>query len=328
MSKLQARFDGNFPGSYFRSRELNNAPEGSFDSVDGVWEALLAEQNRGNLGDGPKGIIRQLTSSNELFFRGQSNQAYGLSSSLHRLLARETDKEISEALLGKMEESILDDARSGGLRGLNDTVSPGQLLMILQHHAAPTRLIDVSLKPLEALYFAVETGDNHDGRLFMMTLNPQEGATARMKFGGQSELPWQQHVRGGSMAASEWTQSVYLVDEEPLDPRMVAQRGRFLVGGVQRAYANLNQWFEDKQLRVVERQKISMLCMTFPKRDQAAASKKWPSLGWTLRIPAAWKPELRRRLGTVGIDHESTYPDMASVAWRAELAVRTSLARS
>ena len=107
---------------------------------------------------------------------------------------------------------------------------------------------------------------------------------------------------------------------------MIAQQGRFLVGGIQRAYANLNMWF-DQQLRVVERQAISMLSIDFPKVPRARMSTThWPALGWTIRIPAEWKMEIRTRLNDLGITHDSMYPDLTNIPWRAERASRDWLA--
>lgn len=144
---------------------------------------------------------------------------------------------------------------------------------------------------------------------------------------GRTDLPWTAHVRAGGKAAAEWTQSVHLVDEQPLDPRMIAQQGRFLVGGIQRAYETLNMWY-DRQLRVVERQAISMLSINFPKIPQREMTDTgWPALGWTIRIPAERKLELRNRLSRIGISHDSMYPDLTNIPWRTERAGRAWLGK-
>ncbi|WP_406326655.1 hypothetical protein [Streptomyces sp. NBC_00203] len=43
-------------------------------------------------------------------------------------------------------------------------------------------------------------------------------------------------AHGQRRAKGEWTQQVAVVAQAPLDPRMQAQRGRFLVGGLNRRY--------------------------------------------------------------------------------------------
>lgn len=318
MTNLPNRYGPEFPGDFFSARELNRHTSGLVDTPDQVWSALTEEQGLDLRDWSTNSRIRGATAQGRLFFRGQADGGYGLSSSLHRLIANESSTPLSEALLGEVEAAIIDQAAG---HGLLKEISRGELLMILQHHSAPTRLLDVSLKPLEALYFAVEKLDARDGRLFVLWLNDQPDLVLR----GTDELPWTTYVRPGGQAAAEWTQSVRLVDEQPLDPRMVAQQGRFLVGGVQRAYANLNMW-HTHQLRVSERQKISMLCVGFFSSPQSSMQDtKWPALGWTIRIPSSWKAELRERLAANGITHDSMYPDLGSIAWRAERAARNSL---
>lgn len=318
MPQSENRYGATFPGEFFQSRELNLRGGEHYATADELWSTLTAEQDLEVSDSTTSNTLRTQTATDRLYFRGQADQGFGLSTSLHRFARAEAKGALSEELLGGIEEAILAEAAS---HGLDKSVSPGELLMILQHHAAPTRLLDVSTKPLEALYFAVESGDAKDGRLFVLWLNNQPRAT----LSGRADLPWTTFVRAGGKAAAEWTQSVQLVDETPLDPRMVAQQGRFLVGGIQRAYADLNMWY-DKQLRVVERQAVSMLPILFPKvpqRDMPATS--WPALGWTLRIPAGWKMDLRDRLHSVGISHDSMYPDLTNIPWRTERAARAWL---
>ena len=318
MANLPNRYSSSFPGEFFARIELNARFPDTWANVEMLWQTLSEQQSLATSDFSSDTTLRQQTVVGRLFYRGQSNHGNGLSSSLHRLVANESTRAITEELLGKAERSILHEASS---HGLDKNVSPGELLMMLQHHQAPTRLLDVSLKPLEALYFAVERADAKDGRLFVVWLNDQPV----LKLAESDDLPWTQYVLGGGKAASKWTQSVRLVDERPLDPRMRAQEGRFLVGGVQRAYANLNIW-HTKQLRVVERQKISMLCIGFLSASPGSSpDTKWPALGWTVRIPAKWKPELRARLAMINISHESMYPDLGSIEWRSQRAARDAL---
>jgi hypothetical protein len=320
MTNLPSRYGPEFPGDFFQAHELNGRAGVALPTPDQLWDILTEEQAVGITDWDSTTQIRRLTAPGRLFFRGQANGGHGLSSSLHRLIAEESDRPLTEALLGQVESAIIDEAAG---HGLLKEISRGELLMILQHHSAPTRLLDVSLKPLEALYFAVEKLDAQDGRLFIVWLNGQPDLALR----GTDELPWTGYVRPGGQAAAEWTQSVRLIDEQPLDPRMVAQQGRFLVGGVQRAYANLNMW-HTRQLRVSERQKISMLCIGFFSSPQSSMrNTQWPALGWTIRIPSAWKADLRGRLATEGITHDSMYPDLASIEWRAQRAARNSLSK-
>lgn len=84
--------------------------------------------------------------------------------------------------------------------------------MVLQHHGIPTRLVDVSVRPVEALLFAVDRDDAAAGRLIIVDLHdgaPMPLGTAK-PFGPTSEkervLPWAGQARGGQSVARGRTQ--------------------------------------------------------------------------------------------------------------------------
>lgn len=323
MAVLENRFGPTLARDYFGARELNLMLPELFNSADRFWETMIAEQGLDISTPTSAGKLREYVGPDPLLFRGQSNYSHGISASLHRFVQMEHDGEITEQKLSEVESAILEEAR---IRGLKKDVSPGELLMILQHHHAPTRLLDVSTSPLEALYFAVERNDTVDGRLFIIRLRNSTGMT----LSNTSELPWTEYQRGKMTSSSEWTQTVRVIEERPLDPRMIAQRGRFLVGGLTKAYANLNMWHGADQLRVSERTAISMLCINFPKVALSvmnSRSSRWPAIAWTVRIPSEWKSVLRKKLDEIGINHDSIYPDLNNIQWRAEQAARLFLNR-
>jgi len=261
------------------------------------------------------------------YFRGQTKSWHGFTSSLYRVCERVlSDERVSENHLAAAERGVLAAMRK---QGMGRRMTDGELLMICQHHQVPTRLIDVSMKPLEALYFAVEKEDGVDGRLFVVAphcgtdelpnsrepleLSQGQGNVAE----GKSPLPWVDAVRGVKQAHGEWSNEVRLVDEEPLDPRMRAQAGKFLVGGLHRAYRGLNMPGVDKDVRP----KISNLAINFnPPFGNGQISKEWRATGWSVRIYAEWKSELRNKLaglqGTHGIENiseDSMYPPIGQI---------------
>ncbi|MDO4027413.1 FRG domain-containing protein [Clavibacter michiganensis] len=310
------------PGEFFSGRELNAQHSGVYDTAEQLWDALTAEQEKLDSATrgtqtSDLGCIRQHCTDSALYFRGQSNHSYGLSTSLHRFMRSENSNKISERTLAELERAVLEQMTG---RGLGRGMTRGELLMVLQHHGGPTRLMDVSDRPLEALYFAVEGADAIDGRLFILAMTEQEDDGHRMSLSGESDLPWAQYARGMNQATSEWTIAVKLIDERPLDPRMLAQRGRFLVGGLQRAYSEWTVTHEGVALNAEELQTLSTLTIGFLKRNNRKS--KWPALGWTIRIPATEKPRLRELLCAEGISHETMYPDLASTAWQSYEAAR------
>lgn len=325
INNLENRYGAELPGEYFSNREINPNLKLQEQSVHDFWDLMMEEQSFAKLDAESASSLRTHTTPKPLVFRGQSNHGHGLSASLHRFAQSESTKILTESALGRMEKAILEEAQKHGLR---KEVSPGEILMILQHHAAPTRLLDVSVKPLEALYFAVEDNDAIDGRLFLIWLRSKE----QVKLSDRNDLPWSGDVRGESSATAKWSRSLLMVEDRPLDARMIAQRGRFLVGGLHRTYMGLNMW-HDKQLRASERQQISMFLINFPKinlnqfesRKIKHSIERWPAIAWTIRIPAAWKATLRELLANEGISYESMYPDLANIQWKTKSALRDFL---
>lgn len=100
-------------------------------------------------------------------WRGVSNADYGLYSSLFRNLALNGPGSLpTEEDMQRAEQKILGMARQ---RFRTDTPTM-ELFASLQHFGAPTRLIDVTMNALIALYFAVtdsgKSDQSSDGRLF------------------------------------------------------------------------------------------------------------------------------------------------------------------
>lgn len=111
-----------------------------------TWATEITERRRPSLG------TAELPVGDEVVYRGQSHADFGLTSSLYRLCRKALPAGVKEKRLADVEAKVL-AAMQG--EGLGRRMSDGQLLSVLQHHGVPTRLIDFSRGPLEALYFAV-----------------------------------------------------------------------------------------------------------------------------------------------------------------------------
>ncbi|MEU5886841.1 FRG domain-containing protein [Streptomyces sp. NPDC047461] len=311
---------------YFSEREINDRI--GLQSADHLWDWL-------NSGAG--GIIKGSTTpllpyeggENLIFYRGQPNASYALSSSLYRLCYQAQGQRVTEGMMHTAEQAILGEMKQQGLGRL---MKDGELLSVLQHHGIPTRLIDVSERPQEALFFAVDRDDDRDGRLFLIRLNP-DVTDHVIDLSEKDELAWEDARHGQMRAKGGWTTRVAVDKGNVLDPRMRAQRGRFLLGGLIASYPKMAMNRPNgKTLPAGERANVTTLSIDFPLRA-TQLSKNWPASGWTIRIPAGWKRDLRGLLSEAvpPITTDSMYPPVSEVrrlaVRMAEHALRASMSK-
>ncbi|MFI0269815.1 FRG domain-containing protein [Streptomyces luteogriseus] len=102
-------------------------------------------------------------------WRGISDWSFRIRSSMLRYLLSETtvapDTPLpTEETVRERELKILQRARQWGIGHENGVPGDLQLLALLQHHGAPTRLLDVTSNPMTALWFACQNADRKDVR--------------------------------------------------------------------------------------------------------------------------------------------------------------------
>jgi hypothetical protein len=209
-------------GDFFEQREIND--DMGIDSAEMLWRWVRRGASRPMSGQ-----QKAIPSCARVVYRGQATATYGLSSSLYRLCRSEKGGPVAEADLRAAETAIIKAMRGEGIGRL---MTDGELLMVLQHHLIPTRLIDVSIQRTEALFFAVDRNDAADGRLFIIDVRTPDP----LPLTPGPQLPWADVVWGSIRSTSEWSNAVAFTDADPLDPRMRAQRGKFLVGGLNRRH--------------------------------------------------------------------------------------------
>ncbi|WP_328689690.1 FRG domain-containing protein [Streptomyces phaeochromogenes] len=295
---------------YFGERDSNSRLD--INSAQGLWEWV-------NAGGADRLASRKwpLVPGEDLFFRGQPNTEYSLSSSLYRVCRARpaapevgTPNRVDERVMAGTEREVIGTMRR---EGIGRRMTDGQLLAVLQHHGIPTRLIDVSESPLEALFFAVDQEHGADGRLFMLHLHRNAAEQVDTIDFSQDALDWADATHGQRRARADWTQQVAIVDQTPLDPRMQAQRGRFLVGGLNRRYGGRSYRIDRLNIPAEQYPDISTLGVNFLNSFMGKPNLNWPATGWTLRVRSQWKPELLERLAVKGIDRDSMYPPLAEV---------------
>ena len=160
-----------------------------------------------------------------------------------------------------------------------------------------------------------------------MTLKPTSGDLA---------LPWASYARGGQRSVDRWTQTVALVDPDDLDPRMVAQRGVFLVGGLNRRSAGRSMRYRShpgsskakNELAPRLYADVTSLGVNFTTTVRRP-HQSWPASGWTIEVPSAWKSSIRDRLAALDdpISRDTMYPPVDEVARLANYAVLEDLAQ-
>ena len=179
--------------------------------------------------------IGSLQAGRRYVWRGVSDARYRVRSSLLRHLLAEQGAAgpPTEQTLRGRERAILREARSWGLGfGATGFVPDLHLLTVVQHHGAPTRLLDVTTNPMTAMWFACQSpgGGATSGALFAFDVTAvpwyetlEFGPTA---YGAMSDPPgWSLRY---ALAVSARDHRPFIVRPTVRDARMQAQEGLFI----------------------------------------------------------------------------------------------------
>lgn len=286
----------------------------------GPWEEVV--ETWSDWSDAVDLIERVAGSGQQLAWRGVANASYSLHSSLYRRLAS-SGKLPEEKDLVRFEERLLRTARAAWRF---DQMPAMEVLAHVQHFGGPTRLLDVTFSPLIALWFAVEERLEPDGRPAVDT----DGRLIAFNVTGRSveldavwggrDLPW------ATKDPSEWRRSLPYIWRPPsYNERIPAQNSAFLVGGVPMFGAGDNSKYYRKGRgaasspgfwRIAEVRQATSINTRLNTLKRTAIEGVTPAT-YTVRITAAAKREIRRRLETThGLSVASIYPDLYGFATR------------
>lgn len=240
-------------------------------------------------------ILERYNEYRSHFYRGQLEKYTTISPSI----ARNRGYASNESAI--YHESI--GMKQDEFKGL---VTPLEKLAKLQHYGIPTRLVDVTIDPLIALYFAVEnTDDLSPGNVFLYLINgyPSDSKEAKIlsilptlpSLDGDSVIVEYEKIFGEALSRKEVLEAVctpiiiqYSDMLQISNPRLHSQKGTFLICGNE----------------VVD----SSITNSLKSLDTLT-----PSV--IIRIPYEYKKEIKDELDLkYGINQTKIYPELPSVA--------------
>lgn len=191
--------------------------------------------------DEPKTLLDAITelilesgANTRWVFRGAGDSSWPLSSTLYRKLADKLKRTPTEEDVRRSEMYLLKRGRDWQLDLTEAGSIPDMhLLARMQHHGAPTRLLDVTCNPMTALWFACSSHFEREGVLFL--LNVTDLITYRsIDWEGPGVNSWGAVSDGlgylwtHALETSAEQQRPFLVNPTIRDQRMTAQEGLFL----------------------------------------------------------------------------------------------------
>lgn len=263
--------------------------------------------------------FRQNGISGATHFRGHSDKSYRMVPNLYRPVRM--GDEINNRFY-EHEQVLIQDALQlvpSEFLGL----SRFQQLCKMQHLGLPTRLLDVTMNPLVALYFATSNSNRSDGEVIYIPPLPvfDEAHTVvqdlvLFSFQGDwngldlasfgvnltgAEHRWEEESYA-DYAERTFGYPITIVTATYSNPRIRAQSGAFLTPGMEVEERTERQGKVYSKFSVNLRELSRLQDMGFPGDGDSDTR-------YRLIIPADRKREVRRQLNRVGINESTLFPE-------------------
>jgi hypothetical protein len=270
---------------------LGEKNEATFDSCD---ELLTRLMNRG---------------SPNLLYRGQAQADWPLTCSLSRCLRDEAkhgdpnllelmdsmvqDQRVNrhiEATETRLLRSFMDEAQALGVADLPDDDDRLGWWELMQHHSAPTRLLDWTRSPFIGLWFAFWHHDEADGDAALWIFDARNSWINHLKTMATIETSDWQSFQSGRTWQNRLAQTA-IANDEPvpliINPRVVVPR-------------------------VAAQQSVMTL---IPNIDAPTSfgHHVFQSVATKVRLKATWKAEVLRVCDGLGLNKQSLFRDLDSV---------------
>jgi hypothetical protein len=216
-------------------------------------------------------------------FRGQADAEWSLMPSLARLLSSETPAsaiELEKMAVAEFQSQAHLFLAPGMLSRTTDITGWWSLM---QHHRAPTRLLDWTASAYVAAYFAVEDHWDKDGAIWLFNVKSLDDAM-QAKYG---ETPIHSENLSSLFQAADSPSVLMLVRRMESSERMIAQQGGFSVC----------------------RQPLADHAKIIDSAFADSGSRHWLQL----IIPREAKPDFLRRLRTYNIAANALFPGMDGI---------------
>ncbi|MDQ1082210.1 MULTISPECIES: FRG domain-containing protein [Microbacterium] len=261
--------------------------------------------------------IQQKQRAHQLVWRGQQNAGWSVHSSLYRRLG--DDGVVDEDRLIETEIDTFAAAATWG----TSSHRPLEFLATLQHHGAPTRLLDATTDPEVAAWFAVEADPSLDGSDGLVL---GWGRAPRTKTGiaepdqtlpQDTEVPfWHAWTNEEERRRVDWGTGTKTWTWFPpaLNERMRAQRAGFVLEAGPILSTDVVAVFTGAMPTDWRASEIARATSVIglPSRHDVKTKRNEANLVplFTFRIASKAKPQIRDYLASKGLTSSTIYPDL------------------